>query len=261
MIPLFHWLSSCCHRLYYQHKPERLSACLLTVHALLHIAWYIQVIGLVWASWAFPMEWHCNILLQCIKSHCHPYECISNFQVASTQLLKKCSLILKRRRQRFSTTVVSSVLYNLLLVLTTSEDPFALLAPHEVTLDRTMHIKIHSALSMWLGVAKWVVASVINLNLPVVQYGRVTCLDGGDIMTAWDIIHKYEDTWDASYVKVFLQACYLCPVLKLTYQFTSMYKTSTNMLINTTAHQNSSPRHFLVSSSVSLSSNCLQISN
>lgn len=175
--------------------------------------------------------------------------------------LKKCGLTPKRRRQRFSTTVVSSVLYNLLLVLTPSEDPFALSAPREVTLDRTMHIKIHSALSTWLGVAKRAVASVVNLNLPVVQYGRVTCLDGGDIMTAQDIIHEYEDTRDASYVKVFLQACYLCPDLKLTYQFTSMYKTSTDTLINTTAHQNSSPRHFSVSSSASLSLNCLRVSN
>ena len=50
--------------------------------------------------------------------------------------------------------VVSSVLYNLLLVLTTHEDPFALSAWHEVTLDRTTHIKIYPALSTWHSIAK-----------------------------------------------------------------------------------------------------------
>ena len=43
-------------RLYYQHKPEHVSCCPLTIHVLLHIAPTIRVMGPVWAYWAFPME-------------------------------------------------------------------------------------------------------------------------------------------------------------------------------------------------------------
>ncbi|CDO74857.1 hypothetical protein BN946_scf185004.g7 [Trametes cinnabarina] len=43
-------------RIYYQHDLQRLSACPVTVHALLHITDSIEATGPVWASWAFPME-------------------------------------------------------------------------------------------------------------------------------------------------------------------------------------------------------------
>ncbi len=51
------------YRLYYENDPARLSACPLTIHSLLHIAWGIKVAGPVWTYWAFAMECHCNTLL------------------------------------------------------------------------------------------------------------------------------------------------------------------------------------------------------
>src|ERR1700734_1103053 len=75
-----------CYRLYYNYDSEQLSACPLMLHALLHIGWYIQVLGPVWAYWAFPMERHCNTILQCVRSHCHLYKSISNFTIAVAQL-------------------------------------------------------------------------------------------------------------------------------------------------------------------------------
>ena len=74
------------YRLYYKHDPTRLSACPLTIHALLHIAWGIRVAGPVWTYWAFPMERHCNTLLQSIRSRRHPYASISSFVTATAQL-------------------------------------------------------------------------------------------------------------------------------------------------------------------------------
>lgn len=44
------------HRIYYQLSEDRVSACPLTVHALLHIADSIEAMGPVWCYWAFPME-------------------------------------------------------------------------------------------------------------------------------------------------------------------------------------------------------------
>lgn len=66
-------------RLYYQYDPGRLSACPLTVHALLHIADSIKIMGPVWAYWSFPMERYCGMLLPAIKSRKHPYSTLSNY--------------------------------------------------------------------------------------------------------------------------------------------------------------------------------------
>ena len=74
------------YRLYYENDPARLSACPLTIHALLHIAWGIKVAGPVWTYWAFAMERHCNTLLQSIKSRCHPYLSIATFVTATARL-------------------------------------------------------------------------------------------------------------------------------------------------------------------------------
>lgn len=49
-------------RLYYNHRPERLRACTLPIHSLLHIADDIEAMGPVWCYWAFPMERFCGAL-------------------------------------------------------------------------------------------------------------------------------------------------------------------------------------------------------
>jgi hypothetical protein len=72
--------------LYYENDPAQLSACPLTIHGLLHIAWGIKVAGPVWTYWVFAMERHCNNLLQSVKSRCHPYACIASFVTATAQL-------------------------------------------------------------------------------------------------------------------------------------------------------------------------------
>ena len=74
------------YRLYYENNPTRLSACPLTIHGLLHIAWGIRVAGPVWTYWAYAMERHCNTLLQSIKSRRHPYASINSFVTATAQL-------------------------------------------------------------------------------------------------------------------------------------------------------------------------------
>ena len=73
-------------RLYYKNNPARLSTCPLTIHALLHITWGIKVARPVWTYWAYPMECHCNILLQAIKSRRRPFASINSFVTATAQL-------------------------------------------------------------------------------------------------------------------------------------------------------------------------------
>ena len=59
--------------LYYQHNPERLLACPLTIHALLHIPDQIRWMGPCWTTWAFPIERQCGYFQRSIKSRRNPY--------------------------------------------------------------------------------------------------------------------------------------------------------------------------------------------
>jgi hypothetical protein len=63
-----------------------MSACPLTIHALLHIADGIEAAGPVWAYWAFPMERFCGRLQPCIKSRRFPFASIDGHVVATAQL-------------------------------------------------------------------------------------------------------------------------------------------------------------------------------
>src|SRR5260221_9370915 len=58
---------------YYQHKPKRLPACPLTIHALLHIPDQIRWMGPWWTTWAFPIERQCGYFQRSIQSRQNPY--------------------------------------------------------------------------------------------------------------------------------------------------------------------------------------------
>jgi hypothetical protein len=59
--------------LYYQHNPERLPACPLTIHALLHIPDQIRWMGPCWTTWAFPIERQCGYFQRSIQNRRNPY--------------------------------------------------------------------------------------------------------------------------------------------------------------------------------------------
>ena len=65
-------------RIYYQYQPERLCACTLPVHALLHIAHDIRTAGPVWCYWAFVMEHFCGSLVRTVKNHKHPFTSLAH---------------------------------------------------------------------------------------------------------------------------------------------------------------------------------------
>ncbi|KAG8733895.1 hypothetical protein FRC12_018715, partial [Ceratobasidium sp. 428] len=73
-------------RLYYQYAVERLPACTLTIHALLHMAYYIRRTGPLWASWAFVMERFCQFILLAVKNRVRVYEMISNHVTRHAQM-------------------------------------------------------------------------------------------------------------------------------------------------------------------------------
>ena len=62
------------------------ASCPLTIHALLHIAPTIRVMGPVWAYWAFPMECYCGDILHNVKSQQFLYANINKYVTSCTQL-------------------------------------------------------------------------------------------------------------------------------------------------------------------------------
>jgi hypothetical protein len=60
-------------RIFCQHNRARVSTCPLTIHALLHIADYIEAVGPVWGSWGFPMERICQWVMRGIHNRQHPW--------------------------------------------------------------------------------------------------------------------------------------------------------------------------------------------
>jgi hypothetical protein len=74
------------HSIYYQHDPDRISTCPVTVHALLHIADSIVAMGPVWCYWAFPMERYCGALQPAIQSRRFPYASIDRYVTENAQL-------------------------------------------------------------------------------------------------------------------------------------------------------------------------------
>ena len=72
-------------RIYYQLSPDRLSACPVTIHALLHIADSIEASGPVWA---FPTERHCGSLIPAIRSRRFPFPSLDRYITELAQLMQ-----------------------------------------------------------------------------------------------------------------------------------------------------------------------------
>ena len=60
-------------RYYYQYSEERLSACPLTIHGLLHVADDIRFCGPSWTTWTFFMECFIGYLKPVLHSKSQPW--------------------------------------------------------------------------------------------------------------------------------------------------------------------------------------------
>jgi hypothetical protein len=73
-------------RIYYQFDVNRLSACPLTIHALLHVADDIEMNGPSCNNWSFVMERYCGVLVPAVKSRKYPFTALSLRQLHITRL-------------------------------------------------------------------------------------------------------------------------------------------------------------------------------
>jgi hypothetical protein len=65
-----------------------------------------------------------------------------------------------------------------------------------------MRNKVLACLATRFDVRRNVVQSVVQLDQPIVQYGKVTRLEGGDLMVGRDLVTATDDSRDASFVRV-----------------------------------------------------------
>lgn len=72
--------------LYYQYDVDRLPACPLTVHALLHTVDDIEMNGPHPCNWSFLIERYCGSLLPAIKSRKLPFVALSMRVLQTSQL-------------------------------------------------------------------------------------------------------------------------------------------------------------------------------
>jgi hypothetical protein len=161
------------------------------------------------------MERHCNTLLPSIKSRRHPYESINSFVTATAQLDQirllynlDDELSLDPDKQETHNLVHDECmsncfpLYHSLLIC--SIDPHYMLSNprRKDFLPLSMRNKVWACLATRFSVQKKDVKAVIKLDKPIIQYGRVTRLEGGDCMIGCDLVKQSEDRRDASFVRV-----------------------------------------------------------
>jgi len=65
-------------REYYRNDDQRLAACRISFHYILHVAESIKYCGPSWTHWQFPMERMCGILQPLVKSKIKPYSNLAN---------------------------------------------------------------------------------------------------------------------------------------------------------------------------------------
>ncbi|KAF9044101.1 hypothetical protein BJ165DRAFT_1347492 [Panaeolus papilionaceus] len=182
--------------LYYMHDPQRLSCCPLTIHALLHIANGIRACGPVWVYWAYPMERHCNDLLQAIRSRRHPYTSILNFVTATAQL----DQIRLMYNAEDELNLDPDKLENGLII--DYEDCMFLtppLGPDVLTSAQIHKIQVHLSTRWCLQLAE--IKARFPLAGKVLQFGRVVMLDLGDIIRTQELFKAQEDTRDNTFVR------------------------------------------------------------
>jgi hypothetical protein len=161
------------------------------------------------------MERHCNTLLQAIKSRRRPYASISSFVTATAQLdqirlMYNLHGALRLDPDKENRGVIHDSCKFKLMISTLdtnllfSIDPLFMLATPQrcEILPLPIRNKVWAYLATRFKVEKKVVQSIVKLDQPITQYGRVRGLDGGDRMIGRHFVKENEDSRDASFVRV-----------------------------------------------------------
>ncbi|KAI9431721.1 hypothetical protein H4582DRAFT_1822048, partial [Lactarius indigo] len=171
------------------------SACPVTIHALLHIANSIKTCGPVWCYWAFPMERYCNRLKPAIRNRRSPYASMDRYVLEDAQL-----------------TQIKAI-YGLSdeLALRPQRDPTCvLLHPHMIVQQGTGSTSLSTGLSNLTAAA---LSTRFGLHISTIQkylrqakieeWGKVRCVDSeaGDTIHSSGLMKLSADRRDATFVR------------------------------------------------------------
>jgi hypothetical protein len=99
--------------------------------------------------------------------------------------------------------MISTLEAHLPLILFSIDPLFMLATPRRCEiLPLPIRNKVWASLATRFKVQKKVVQSIVKLDQPIHQYGRVCGLDGGDRMIGCHFVKEAEDSRDASFVRV-----------------------------------------------------------
>ncbi|KAF8955507.1 hypothetical protein BDZ97DRAFT_1663982 [Flammula alnicola] len=186
--------------IYYQHNPGRLSACPLTIHALLHIADHIKAVGPVWCYWAFPMERYCGRLQPALRSRRFPYATLDRYVVDDAQLTQikvvhnvAEELSLRAHRGTVAGTYAHPAYPDILLL--PSSKPVT-------SLPSAISTGICASLSTRSGLHMGRVRELLRQST-LQEWGKVRRVDSeeGDTMHASSLASSLDDTRDATFVR------------------------------------------------------------
>jgi hypothetical protein len=205
------------HSWYYRYKPSRVSLCLSTFHALLHIVPSIRQLGPPWVYWEWFMERFCGRLGPVIHSQTNPWLSIDTYIIVEAQLNVVCL--------RFNTTpaqlrlrpppahskaeltnrthcTLPYIYSHYLRSNAYFTDPLDILMPpcHALELNEDETRLIALFLHRFTGVARATCRSIIPASLP--QYAKLRVDDGGDTIHAREMVRITDRSRDASFVRV-----------------------------------------------------------
>ncbi|CAE7090773.1 unnamed protein product [Rhizoctonia solani] len=189
---------------YYQYRATRLPTCPLTLHALLHIPYYIRKTGPLWASWAFVMERFCGHLLPAVKNRIRPYEHLDHYveRRAQMQIVSKVYNMPSLAKPRIKYKYVGDVQMSSHEVAYKEFSNVVLGRPvKRVELDKTLgdHMVRYFSI-VYPGRSVRQLHSDIAQDT-LVRYGRFRIVDDGDSFRTAILIDRDPLARDNSYVK------------------------------------------------------------
>ncbi|KAJ7780645.1 hypothetical protein DFH07DRAFT_729285 [Mycena maculata] len=185
--------------MYFQFDVERLSACPLTIHALLHIAPGIKFSGPVWCYWAFPMERYCGSIQPGIRSRRFPWASMDRYVLENAQLTQ-----IKTVYNVFDELSLTEPRSEIPGSLTDPMYPSCILLPPRSSArpDDAQIKTIAAALSTRSGAVMRDVTNALK-KADIEEWGKVRRIDSeeGDTMRSCSLGTMAEDSRDATYVR------------------------------------------------------------
>ncbi|KAF8666953.1 Transposase family tnp2 [Rhizoctonia solani] len=187
-------------QIYYQFDEERLQACPVNLHYLLHLVDSIEFLGPIGGYWAYPMERFCSYIGNSVKSRRYPYANIDqrvlnrarlHIIIRKYQLSEKAPFAPKKRGKTEVPTRIGSKRYKNILLLT----------PNSKMLKVSNLLRLHITryLTTSFDVNSHDIEDLIPAELE--QWGRFQIDHGGDEFQARGYHKLRPDGRDASFVR------------------------------------------------------------